>query len=42
MKKYMYVDNVGFHQCVNYQIEIRCILPSVKITKTQKITKSRS
>jgi hypothetical protein len=38
----MDIDNVGFNQCVNFQIEIRCILPSVKITKTQKMTKSRS
>jgi hypothetical protein len=38
----MDIDNVGFNQCVNFQIKIRCILPSVKIIKTQKMTKSRS
>jgi hypothetical protein len=38
----MDVDKVEFNQCVNFQIEIRCILPSVKITKTHKMIKSRS
>jgi hypothetical protein len=38
----MDINNVGFNQCVNFQIKIRYILPSTKITKTQKITKSRS
>jgi hypothetical protein len=41
-KKYMDVDNVGFIHCENFQIEIHYILPSVKITKSHKMTKSRS